>query len=84
MVACANQTAVIPQLHVEPNAAARIMYFDKRAHALIAERQPQAAAVPDDCPADDPPAPRTWGAPEETKEAQAGDADPPPCGSAKN
>lgn len=37
-VACANQTDVIPMLHVEPNAGPRILYFEKRARALYAEK----------------------------------------------
>jgi hypothetical protein len=87
LVGCANQTPVIPQLHVEPNAAARIMYFDKRANALIAERMPPKTEVPSDgdCIASEAPAPRTWGGPDAVDESGAADAESSaeePCGEA--
>ena len=88
LAGCANQTPVIPQLHVEPNAAARIMYFDKRANALIAERlPPKPEAPPDgDCVPSEAPAPRTWGGPDAVDhESSAADADSSaeaPCGAA--
>jgi len=78
---CANQKDVIPMLHVEPTAAARMAYFEKRNAALIAESPdaPEAPEAPDDSSvaASDgaeaciPPAIRTWGAP------SSGSADAP-------
>lgn len=70
VTACANQREVVPLLHVEANAPARIFYFEKRALGMFPElrAQPEAAEAADadgDAPetaaeCEEPP-PVTWG-----------------------
>ena len=74
---CANQTPVIPMLRVEPMAAARFLYFEKRAAALLGPQKgktgPQVSAAR--CTAEEPVL-RTWGAPDAPPAAaEASDGD---------
>jgi len=68
LIACANQKDTTPLLRVEPNAAARFFYFEKRAAAMIREQrgpEPEAEqAAEEECLLEEPPALRTWGAPD--------------------
>lgn len=64
---CANQTPVIPMLHVEPNAGARIFYFEKRAAAMFGT-EPAKAGESEDVAVDegasnDEVVLQTWGVP---------------------
>lgn len=65
LAGCANQTPVIPMLRVEPMAAARFLYFEKRAAALLGPQKgktgPQVSSAR--CTAVEPVL-RTWGAPD--------------------
>ena len=80
LLGCANQKDVTPLLRVEPNAAARFSYFEKRAAAMIREQRGPAAetaeeaeaAEEEECATNPAAAPRTWGVPEPQDEEGQG------------
>jgi hypothetical protein len=83
--ACANQTPVIPMLHVEPSAASRIFYLERRAQAMFGKpEEPEAQEAPgaSEGGAEEPEraagaacAPRTWGGADSVSESQGTSCD---------
>lgn len=78
LAGCANQREVVPLLHVEANAPARIFYFEKRALGMFPElraaaqaaARAEAAAEQEDEEVEETcsePALVTWGAPQSTQ-----------------
>lgn len=83
---CANQTPVTPLLRVDPNAASRFMYFEKRAASMLKEHgvgveqaEDVDESVDDEAVAhagESPPPLRTWGAPSDAESVESGAPSP--------